>query len=65
LWERKEGDGDQAWDENKNPICYDIPSLWKHVEELRVSVDFQEYVPPRKMSQEEREELLNNLFKSR
>jgi hypothetical protein len=63
LWERKEGDEDQAWDENKNPICYDIPSLWKHVEELRVSSDFQEYVPPRKMTEEEREELLNNLFK--
>jgi hypothetical protein len=63
LWERKEGDEDQAWDENKNPICYDIPSLWKHIEELRVSSDFQEYVPPRKMSEEEREELLNNLFK--
>jgi hypothetical protein len=63
LWERKEGDEDQAWDENKNPICYDIPSLWKHIEELRVSSDFQEYVPPRKMTEEEREELLNNLFK--
>jgi hypothetical protein len=63
LWERKEGDEDQAWDENKNPICYDIPSLWKHIEELRVSSDFREYVPPRKMTEEEREELLNNLFK--
>jgi hypothetical protein len=65
LWERKEGDEDQAWDENKNPICYDIPSLWKHIEELRVSSDFQEYVPPRKMTEEEREELLNNLFKNK
>lgn len=36
----------QAWDENKNPICYDIPSLWKHVEEIRCSDDFKEYELP-------------------
>jgi hypothetical protein len=30
-----------------------------------VSSDFQEYVPPRKMTEEEREELLNNLFKNK
>lgn len=39
------GDPNQAWDENGNPICYDIPSLWKHVEELRCSIDFEEYSP--------------------
>lgn len=37
----------QAWDENNNPICYDIPSLWKHVEELRCSEDFKEYELPK------------------
>lgn len=64
LYERDKNDNtDQAWDEYKNPICYDIPSLWKHVEELRVSLDFKEYIPKRKMSKEEREELLSNLFK--
>ena len=24
-----------AWDENKNPICYDIKSLWEYLEKLR------------------------------
>jgi hypothetical protein len=39
-------DPNQAWDENNNPICYDIPSLWKHVEEIRCSIDFVEYELP-------------------
>lgn len=40
------GDPNQAWDANGNPICYDIPSLWRYVEEIRVSVDFEEYTLP-------------------
>jgi len=24
----------RAWDENKNPICYDLKSLWEHLESL-------------------------------
>lgn len=24
-----------AWDENENPICYDIKSLWEYLESLR------------------------------
>ena len=27
--------GHQAWDENKNPICYSFESLWEYVEKLR------------------------------
>jgi len=65
LYERKDEDTHQAWDENNNPICYDIPSLWKHVEELRVSSDFQEYVPRKKMTPEEIEQQLNNFFKQK
>ena len=41
------GDPNQAWDESGAPICYDIPSLWKHVEELRCSIDFEEYELPK------------------
>jgi len=41
------GEPNQAWDENDEPICYDIPSLWKHVEELRCSIDFEEYELPK------------------
>lgn len=53
LFDRDEnGPKDQAWDENKNPICYDIPSLWKHVEELRCSEDFEEYELPKRRSDE-------------
>lgn len=39
-------DPNQAWDETGTPICYDIPSLWKHVEEIRCSIDFVEYELP-------------------
>jgi hypothetical protein len=43
----------QAVDENNNPICYDITSLWKHVEELRVSENFEEYeLPPNLLATE-------------
>ena len=24
----------RAWDEDKNPICYDLESLWQHLESL-------------------------------
>ena len=24
-----------AWDENKNPICYDVESLWNYLEEIK------------------------------
>jgi hypothetical protein len=27
----------QAWDERGNKICYDIKSLWEHIEELKNS----------------------------
>jgi len=27
-----------AWDENENPICYDIKSLWEHLESLRNTI---------------------------
>lgn len=27
--------GANAWGENKNPICYDIESLWQHLESLK------------------------------
>ena len=29
--------GYQAWDENKNPICYSYESLWEYVEKLRTA----------------------------
>ena len=27
-----------AWDENENPICYDIKSLWEYLESLRNTI---------------------------
>jgi hypothetical protein len=63
LYERVDSDESQAWDEEKNPICYDIESLWKHVEEIRVSSDFQEYVPKKPMTEDEIKEQLENFFK--
>ena len=37
-----------ATDADGNPICYDVPSLWKCVEECRVSVEFEEYSLPKR-----------------
>lgn len=65
LYERATIDGEdrhKAWDEDGNPICYDIPSLWKCVEECRVSVDFKEYsLPPRRAEFSQID--LENIFK--
>jgi hypothetical protein len=50
MFERESLFGDkinQAHDGNGHSICYDIPSLWKCVEECRVSVDFEEYSLPK------------------
>lgn len=30
--------GLEAWDENKNPICYSYKSLWEHLEKLKTSL---------------------------
>jgi hypothetical protein len=46
LYERDSltgGEPNAAWDANGDPICFDVPSLWKYVEELRCSNDFKEY----------------------
>lgn len=51
LYERTAGETPlQAFDEKNNPICYDVPSLWKHVEELRVSENFEEFDLPQKLT---------------
>lgn len=63
LYERNDTEEDQAWDENKSPICYDIASLWKHVEEIRVSSDFEEYAPKKPMSDKEIEDHIKEIFK--
>jgi hypothetical protein len=63
LYERVDDGESQAYDEEKNPICYDVESLWKFVEEIRVSSDFQEYVPKKPMTEGERQELLENFLK--
>ena len=68
LYERemlKNKDENSATDENGEPICYDVPSLWKFVEECRVSVDFEEYsLPKRKrpLSQDEFNEMLGKFL---
>lgn len=48
IFERESFDGsiNCAWDKDGTEICYDIPSLWKCVEELRCSDDFIEYELP-------------------
>ena len=67
LYERDSinGEVNQAWDKDGNPICYDIPSLWKEVEECRVSESFKEYELPKKKGQVpiDFEKLIGKFFK--
>ena len=64
LWERDPlGTIDQATNHGE-PICYDVKSLWEEVEQCRLD-NKTEYELPKKMSDEERLEVLtmiqNNL----
>jgi hypothetical protein len=62
LYERDSSVGanlNQAWDKDGIPICYDIPSLWKCVEEIRCSTDFVEYEIPK--SRATADDLLNHI----
>lgn len=58
LWERDPlGSIDQATDDGK-PICYDIKSLWEEVEQCRLD-NKTEYELPVKLTDEERQKILN------
>ena len=58
LWERDPiGDQYQATDKDGNPICFDIKSLWEEVEQCRLDNN-DEYELPKKMSDEERLQVL-------
>ena len=63
MYERRNDQEFQAWDEDENPICYDVESLWKHVEEIRVSSSFHEYVPEIPMTDEEIKNQIRKIFK--
>ena len=59
LWERDPlGTIDQASTNDGLPICYDIQSLWEEVEQCRLD-NTKEYELPVKLTDEEREEILN------
>ena len=59
LWERDpNGDQHQATDGEGNPLCYDDKSLWEEVEKCRLDNE-EQYELPVKLTDEEREELLN------
>ena len=62
LYERISHNGEilTAYDKDGNLICYDIPSLWECVEELRKTK--KEYHLPTPMTDQEREELLKKMF---
>ena len=58
LWERDPlGTIDQATTSDGKPICYDIKSLWEEVEQCRLE-NKDEYELPKKMSDEERLQVL-------
>ena len=63
LYERSNSEEAQAWDKDGNEICSDLKSLWIHVEEIRVSSDFEEYVPPKEKTEQEIEENIKQIFK--
>ena len=52
------GDQHQATDGEGNPLCYDDKSLWEEVEKCRLDNE-EQYELPVKLTDEEREELLN------
>lgn len=59
LWERDPvGDQYQATDKDGNAICYDVKSLWEEVEQCRLENN-DEYELPVKLTDEERQEILN------
>ena len=65
MWERDpNGASDQATTSDGKPICYDVKSLWEEVEQCRLE-NKTEYELPKKMSDEERLQVLtmiqNNL----
>jgi hypothetical protein len=63
LWERDPvGDQYQATDKDGNAICYDDKSLWEEVEQCRLENN-DEYELPVKLTDEERQEVLNILAK--
>ncbi len=63
LWEREpDGDQFQAIDKDGNPICYDDISLWEEVERCRLE-NKEEYNLPVRLTDEEREEILNMIAK--
>ena len=58
MWERDPaGTIDQATTSDGKPICYDVKSLWEEVEQCRLD-NKDEYELPKKMSDEERQEVL-------
>ena len=58
IWERDpNGASDQATTSDGKPICYDVKSLWEEVEQCRLD-NKDEYELPKKMSDEERQEVL-------
>jgi hypothetical protein len=58
LYERDPvGTIDQATDKDGNAICYDDKSLWEEVEQCRLD-NTKEYELPKKMSDEERLQVL-------
>lgn len=64
LYEKSYNPELDARDADGNEICYDVPSLWKHVEEIRVSSDFKEFVPLESKEIIDFEEQINNMFKN-
>jgi hypothetical protein len=59
LWERDPvGTIDQATNRDGKPICFDVKSLWEEVEQCRLENN-DEYELPVKLTDEERQEILN------
>jgi len=64
LYERVSFDGEigEATDENNNQICFDIKSTWEFIENIKNSEDFEDFELKMPMTDEQRMEILTELF---
>ena len=64
MYERVSFDGEigEATDENNNQICFDIKSTWEFIENIKNSEDFEDFELKMPMTDEQRMEILTELF---
>lgn len=62
IYEKENNPDLKAHDADGNEICYDLKSLWEYVEELRKAPDFLGVDDEPKLTEEEKIDILKNIF---